>query len=101
MRTVEWADGRVKMIDQRELPWELKFQEYETYQEVAAAIRNMVVRGAPAIGASAAFGMALAAKQDQSQSVPDLRRTLAQAADILKAAPPHRRESGLGWLTNS
>jgi methylthioribose-1-phosphate isomerase len=88
MRTVEWVDGRVKMIDQRELPWELKHQEYESYQAVAEAIKTMVVRGAPAIGASAAFGMALAAHQETTEDLPALRRTLAQAAEVLKAARP-------------
>jgi methylthioribose-1-phosphate isomerase len=63
MRTVEWINGHVRMIDQRQLPWDLTQVEFDDYREVAQAIADMVVRGAPAIGASAAFGMALAAQQ--------------------------------------
>ena len=63
MRTVEWQDGKVVMIDQRELPWEYVLNEYTNYREVAKAITDMVIRGAPAIGAAAAFGMVLAANQ--------------------------------------
>lgn len=88
MRTVEWIQGYVKMIDQRQLPWELAFQEYETYQGVAEAIREMVVRGAPAIGASAGFGMALAAQQSKASDLPGLRNDLTQAAEVLKASRP-------------
>ena len=62
MRTVFWdyERGVMKMIDQRLLPFELVVPEYDTVEAVAAAIGDMVVRGAPAIGAAAGFGMALA-----------------------------------------
>ena len=53
MRTVEWHNGKVRMIDQRELPWELVHVEYDNYTDVARAITDMVVRGAPAIVAAA------------------------------------------------
>lgn len=98
MRTVEWHEGRVKMIDQRLLPWELTFQEYDTYQGVAEGIKTMVVRGAPAIGASAGFGMALAAQQSQAADVPALRAELAAAAQVLKAARP--TAINLGWAVD-
>lgn len=88
MRTVEWVNNRVKMIDQRLLPWELLYQEYETYQEVADAIRDMVIRGAPAIGAAAGFGMALAVQQSKTKDIPTLRNELALAAEVLKASRP-------------
>lgn len=88
MRTVDWLDGKVKMIDQRALPWELTFQEYETYEGVAEAIRDMVVRGAPAIGAAAGFGMALAAQNSKATDAPALRADLAKASEILQAARP-------------
>ncbi|MBZ0307443.1 MAG: S-methyl-5-thioribose-1-phosphate isomerase [Anaerolineae bacterium] len=88
MRTVEWVNNRVKMIDQRLLPWELLYQEYETYQEVADAIRDMVIRGAPAIGAAAGFGMALAVQQGKTKDLPTLRNELALAAEVLKASRP-------------
>jgi methylthioribose-1-phosphate isomerase len=66
----------------------MTYQEYETYQEIADAIREMVVRGAPAIGASAAFGMALAAHNSKASDVQALRKELATAASTLKAARP-------------
>ena len=60
MRTLEWEDNKLKLIDQTKLPDELTYVYCCTYQEVIDAIKTMVVRGAPAIGVSAAFGMALA-----------------------------------------
>lgn len=55
MRTVEWQDGKVRMIDQKRIPWELVLVDLPDYQAVAAAITDMTVRGAPAIGAAAGF----------------------------------------------
>lgn len=59
--TIAWKDGRVIMINQLLLPQEVKYETYETYQEVADSIRRMVIRGAPAIGIAAAMGIALGA----------------------------------------
>ena len=61
MRTVFWEDNKVKMIDQRLLPAEFVIVAYDTVAGVAEGIRDMAVRGAPAIGATGAYGMALAA----------------------------------------
>ena len=88
MRTVEWHDGLVRMIDQKALPWKLELVDLPDYQAVAAAITDMTVRGAPAIGASAAFGMALAAKQSTASNVESLLNDLGVAATVLKAARP-------------
>jgi len=88
MRTVEWHDGVVRMIDQKALPWKMEMVDLPDYRAVAAAITDMTVRGAPAIGASAAFGMALAAKQSNANSVENLLNDLDQAANVLKAARP-------------
>ncbi len=88
MRTVEWANGVVRMIDQKALPWEFKTVDLPDYQSVAAAIQDMTVRGAPAIGASAAFGMAIAAQNSPAKTVDGLMSDLQQAAGILKAARP-------------
>jgi len=88
MRSVEWRDGEVRMIDQRILPAEFRWVEYNDYHEVAQAIRTMVIRGAPAIGAAAGFGMALAARQSQAQERDDLLADLHVAADVLRAARP-------------
>jgi methylthioribose-1-phosphate isomerase len=88
MRTVEWNNGHVRMIDQRQLPWTLTFLEYNDYREVAQAITDMVVRGAPAIGASAAFGMALAVEQSPAMDIGNVLDFLEVASVILKKARP-------------
>ncbi len=90
MRTVFWDydRGTVKLIDQRKLPFELVIAEYDDYTAVAQAITNMVVRGAPAIGATAAFGLALAARQSQATDRLTLLRALEAAAAILNASRP-------------
>ena len=87
-RTIEWHAGAVKMIDQRALPLTYQIQTYTDYQGVAEAIRAMVIRGAPAIGAAAGFGLALAALQSQATTRSDLRRDLAVAADVLRQSRP-------------
>lgn len=88
MRTVEWADGAVRMIDQKQIPWALAQVDLFDYHAVAGAITDMTVRGAPAIGAAAAFGLALAARQSTATTVEALLIDLQQAADTLKAARP-------------
>ncbi len=88
MRTVFWEDDQVKMIDQRRLPGTLQVVAYRDYREVARAIQEMVVRGAPAIGAAAAFGLALAACGAQSSSRQEMLAELGTAAKTLKAARP-------------
>ena len=73
IRTVEWKNNKVIMIDQTKLPNQLIFVEYDDYNQVADAIRNLVVRGAPAIGVSGAFGLALAVLQSDSKTKEDLQ----------------------------
>ena len=68
LRTVGWKDNKVVMIDQTKLPNQLIFVEFSDYNQVADAIRNLVVRGAPAIGVSGAFGMALAVLQSNPKT---------------------------------
>jgi methylthioribose-1-phosphate isomerase len=90
MRTVEWNynTDKFQMIDQRLLPGEFKIVVLEDYHAVAQAITDMVVRGAPAIGAAAAFGLALAAQQSPALDIPTLRIELNTACDCLKKARP-------------
>jgi len=88
MRTVEWDDGVVKMIDQRLLPGTFEIAEFTDYREVARAIKDMYIRGAPAIGAAAGFGMALAAYQSAAPDREALLRDLEAAADVLREARP-------------
>lgn len=76
------------MIDQRLLPGRFEIVALSDYHQVAEAIQTMVVRGAPAIGASAAFGMALAACSSRASSLYDLKVELYQAAEVLKASRP-------------
>ncbi|ABK77224.1 translation initiation factor 2B subunit, eIF-2B alpha/beta/delta family [Cenarchaeum symbiosum A] len=88
LKTVEWRDGRVVMIDQTRLPGELVFVEYETYGQVADAIRNLVIRGAPAIGVAGAFGLALAASRSTAGTVDSLMADLCTARDELLGTRP-------------
>lgn len=90
MRTVEWDyEGNfVKMIDQRKLPSIFEYAELTDYQQVATAIREMYVRGAPAIGAAAGFGLALAAQQSQATDRLTFLRDLETAANALQATRP-------------
>lgn len=90
MRTIEWdsAAERLKLIDQRDLPSRLTYIHLSTYQEIADAIRNMTVRGAPAIGITAAYGIALAAIRSNADSVDGVRNELNSASNILQASRP-------------
>jgi methylthioribose-1-phosphate isomerase len=82
---IELRDGKLRLLDQRRLPGSLEFVECASYQEVAWAIRHMVVRGAPAIGIAAAYGMLLAA---QSAEPGSFWATLESAAQELTATRP-------------
>lgn len=88
MRTVAWDNGVVKMIDQRLLPAVFEVVEFTDYRDVARAIKDMYIRGAPAIGAAAAFGMALAVRQSSATDRVALLRDLEAAADVLRQARP-------------
>ena len=88
MRTVEWEKGSIRLIDQRQLPWKLEVIELRDPAAVAQAITDMVVRGAPAIGATAAYGMALAGLRSKADSLDALRTDLEAAAELLLQARP-------------
>jgi methylthioribose-1-phosphate isomerase len=88
IQTLEWTDQGVRFIDQTKLPTEETYVLCKTHEQVADVIRNMVVRGAPAIGVAAAMGIALAVKNSKSESVADLKRDFDQAcATIGKTRP--------------
>ena len=97
-RTIWWEDGQVKMIDQRLLPLTFEIASFSRYQDVAAAITDMVIRGAPAIGAAGGFGMALAAQQSPATTRDGLLAELSQAKAVLDAARP--TAVNLSWATN-
>lgn len=88
MRTVAWHQGRVRMVDQRRLPHYLEFMDFDEHQQVAQAIREMVVRGAPAIGAAGALGLALAAQNSTAITREELAQDVETAAQELRAARP-------------
>lgn len=88
-------DGVVKMIDQRKLPRQFEMVECRDYRAVAHAIKDMTIRGAPAIGAAAAFGLALAARESHAATRDDLLRDLDAAASVLRATRP--TAVNLGW----
>lgn len=90
MRTLEWDFGSncLRLIDQRRLPAELCFVTCDRADHVAAAIRDMVVRGAPAIGVTAAFGLALAALHSPAQDLNGLKNDIQKAAHVLRASRP-------------
>ena len=88
IKTVEWTNEGVRMLDQRLLPTEEKYLTLRSYDEVADAIKQMVVRGAPAIGISAAMGLALGAKQSVSTSVADLESDFKHMCQVMGATRP-------------
>ena len=97
MRTVFWEDGKVKMIDQRLLPGDFVIAAFDSVAGVARSIREMYVRGAPAIGATGAFGMALAAQNSPATDRDSLLADLAAAKATLDAARP--TAVNLSWGT--
>jgi methylthioribose-1-phosphate isomerase len=88
IQTLEWTDHGVRFIDQTKLPTEETYVVCTTHEQVADAIRNMVVRGAPAIGVAAAMGIALGAKNSRAESAGELKRDLDQICDILGKTRP-------------
>jgi methylthioribose-1-phosphate isomerase len=88
IKTVEWTDEGVRMIDQRKLPTEEKYLMLRSYEEVAEAIKKMVVRGAPAIGVSAAMGLALGIKQSVGTSVADLEYDFDYMCEVMSQTRP-------------
>ncbi|MEO6589409.1 MAG: S-methyl-5-thioribose-1-phosphate isomerase [Pyrinomonadaceae bacterium] len=88
MIPVEWTDEGVKMLDQRLLPTQEKWLMLKSYGEVADGIRDMVVRGAPAIGVSAAYGIALGVKQFVGTNIDDLEEELDYICDVTGRTRP-------------
>ena len=88
LKTVEWKDNSVIMIDQTKLPNILEYVTYTDYNQVAEAIRTLVIRGAPAIGVSGAFGLALATLQSDATEKNELMSYLENAKKILFETRP-------------
>src|SRR4249919_3924184 len=88
IQTLEWTDKGVRFLDQTKLPTEETYVTATTYQEVADVIRNMVVRGAPAIGVAAAMGIALGIKNSKAETGADLKKDFDQIADLIGKTRP-------------
>ena len=88
IQTLEWTNTGVRFLDQTKLPTEEVYVTCKTHEEVADVIRNMVVRGAPAIGVAAAMGMALAVKNSKAETVAELKRDFDQACEIIGKTRP-------------
>jgi methylthioribose-1-phosphate isomerase len=86
--TVSWEDDGVMLIDQTKLPNKLVYVKCADYKQVAEAIKKLVVRGAPAIGVTAAFGLALAAKSSKAKDLSELMTELDTAFKVLQATRP-------------
>ena len=88
LKTIEWKDNSVIMIDQTKLPNELLFVTCSDYKQVANAIKTLVIRGAPAIGVSGAFGLALAALQSNASTKEEMINDLNSAKNVLFETRP-------------
>jgi methylthioribose-1-phosphate isomerase len=88
IQTLEWTESGVVFIDQTKLPTEEVYVTCTTHQQVADVIRNMVVRGAPAIGVAAAMGIALGAKNSKAESGADLKKDFDQICEIIRQTRP-------------
>ena len=88
IRTIEWTDDGVRMIDQRLLPTREVYNTYRDYKDLAEAIRSMVIRGAPAIGVAAAMGIALGVQTARANSVAELDPQFQEMCAVLTATRP-------------
>jgi methylthioribose-1-phosphate isomerase len=88
IQTLEWTDNGVRFIDQTKLPTEETYVTCTNYEQVADAIRTMIVRGAPAIGVAAAMGIALGVKKSKAKSVAELQRELDQICGVIGKTRP-------------
>ncbi len=88
IETVEWTKSGVVFIDQTKLPMEEVYVTCTTHEQVADAIRNMIVRGAPAIGVSAAMGIALGVKNSKAEDVADLKNEFEQICKLIGETRP-------------
>ena len=88
IQTLEWTDKGVRFIDQTKLPTEETYVTCKNYEQVADVIRNMVVRGAPAIGVAAAMGIALGMKNSKAETGGELKRDFDQICEVIGKTRP-------------
>ena len=97
-KSIQWVNNQVVMIDQRCLPQHIEYIIIQNYREVISAIRDMVIRGAPAIGAAGAYGLALAAIHEPAKNEEHLMLLVREAAADLRLARP--TAVNLAWAVN-
>ncbi|HWC76996.1 MAG TPA: S-methyl-5-thioribose-1-phosphate isomerase, partial [Blastocatellia bacterium] len=88
IKTIEWTDEGVVMIDQRLLPTQESYPVFRTHDEVAEAIEDMVIRGAPAIGVAAAMGIALGMRNSTASSSDELESEFELVCDRISRTRP-------------
>jgi len=88
IHTLEWTEQGVRFLDQTKLPTEEIYVTCKTYEQVADVIRNMVVRGAPAIGVAAAMGIALGVKNSSAETVGGLKKDFDQICKVIGETRP-------------
>ncbi|MFZ0312815.1 MAG: S-methyl-5-thioribose-1-phosphate isomerase [Candidatus Korobacteraceae bacterium] len=88
IKTLEWTDAGVRFIDQTKLPTEETYVTCKTYEEVADAIRTMIVRGAPAIGVTAAMGIALGVRDSKASDHAELKQDFDRICEVLGSTRP-------------
>ena len=88
LKTIEWTERGVVMLDQLQLPAREVYQTCTTYEQVADAIRRMVIRGAPAIGVAAAMGVALGVKQSQAKDITSLEKEFNHICEVMGQTRP-------------
>lgn len=98
VRTIQWLDGRVRIIDQTRLPVEVIYRDLTTPEEMIEAIRTMQVRGAPALGVAGAFGLALAARRINARNRETFLNELRPVAERIAGARP--TAVNLSWGVN-
>ena len=88
VEAVEWLDNKLRILDQRKLPWEQSFVDLTNYHDVALAIKDMMVRGAPAIGITAAYGIALGAQSVKAANREEFLIQFNKVAQVFSATRP-------------
>src|SRR6202008_3270692 len=88
IQTLEWTDQGVPFIDQTKLPTEEVYVTCTTHEQVADVIRNMVVRGAPAIGVAAGMGIALGVRNSKAESGGELKKEFDQICETIRQTRP-------------
>ncbi|MCK4402492.1 MAG: S-methyl-5-thioribose-1-phosphate isomerase [Dehalococcoidia bacterium] len=87
-KAIEWLDDKLRILDQSKLPWEQALANLANYQDVALAIKEMRIRGAPAIGVAAAYGIALGAQDIKTTDADNFRKQLNQVMQTLATTRP-------------